>query len=82
MEPSDAAKLRELEAESNKLKKLLAEAHLDDFECIDIAVDFGVSGQYVTWLLDQAAIFSGYPIAVRTAHLATCHQRCLGRNDR
>ncbi len=29
MEPSDAAKLRELEAESNKLKKLLAEAHLD-----------------------------------------------------
>jgi putative transposase len=28
-EPSDAAKLRELEAENNKLKKLLAEAHLD-----------------------------------------------------
>lgn len=25
----DAAKLRELEAENNKLKKLLAEAHLD-----------------------------------------------------
>jgi putative transposase len=29
MEPSDAAKLRELEAENNKLKKLLAAAHLD-----------------------------------------------------
>jgi putative transposase len=29
MEPSDAAKLRELEVENNKLKKLLAEAHLD-----------------------------------------------------
>jgi putative transposase len=29
IEPSDAAKLRELEAENNKLKKLLAEAHLD-----------------------------------------------------
>ena len=29
MEPSDAAKLREPEAENNKLKKLLAEAHLD-----------------------------------------------------
>jgi hypothetical protein len=29
MEPSDAAKLRELEAENNKLKKLLAEAHLE-----------------------------------------------------
>jgi putative transposase len=29
MEPSDAAKLRELEAENNKLKKLLTEAQLD-----------------------------------------------------
>jgi putative transposase len=41
---------------------------VDDFshEWIDIAVDFGISGQYVTRLLDQAAIFRGYPIAVRT----------------
>jgi putative transposase len=40
----------------------------DDFshECVDIAVDFGISGQYVTRLLDQAAIFRGYPMAVRT----------------
>jgi putative transposase len=40
----------------------------DDFshECIDIAVDFAISGQYVTRLLDQAAIFRGYPVAVRT----------------
>lgn len=40
----------------------------DDFshECVDIVVDFGISGQYVTRLLDQAAIFRGYPIAVRT----------------
>ena len=29
MEASDAAKLRDLEAENNKLKKLLAEAHPD-----------------------------------------------------
>ena len=29
MEPSDAAKPRELEAENNKLKKILADAHLD-----------------------------------------------------
>ena len=31
----------------------------DDFshECVDIAVDYGISGQYVTRLLDQAAIF-------------------------
>ncbi|CAN1515873.1 Tra5 Transposase and inactivated derivatives [Burkholderiaceae bacterium] len=40
----------------------------DDFshECVDIAVDYGISGQYVTRLLDQAAIFRGYPLAVRT----------------
>ena len=40
----------------------------DDFshECVDIAVDFGISGQYVTRVLDQAALFRGYPRAVRT----------------
>jgi putative transposase len=40
----------------------------DDFshECIDIATDFGISGGYVTRLLDQAAVFRGYPKAVRT----------------
>ena len=40
----------------------------DDFshECVDIAVDYGISGQYVTRLLDQAAVFRGYPLAVRT----------------
>lgn len=40
----------------------------DDFshECVDIAVDYGISGQYVTRILDQAAIFRGYPAVVRT----------------
>ena len=40
----------------------------DDFshECVDIAVGYGMSGQYVTRLLDQAAMFRGYPSAVRT----------------
>jgi putative transposase len=40
----------------------------DDFshECVDIATDYGISGQYVTRLLDQAAVFRGYPSAVRT----------------
>ncbi|VDY13623.1 Integrase catalytic region [Thiomonas sp. OC7] len=40
----------------------------DDFshECVDIAVDYGISGAYVTRLLDQAAQFRGYPAAVRT----------------
>jgi putative transposase len=40
----------------------------DDFshECVDIAVDYGISGEYVTRLLDRAATFRGYPNAVRT----------------
>jgi putative transposase len=40
----------------------------DDFshECVDIAVDFGISGEYVTRLLDRAAAFRGYPDMVRT----------------
>ena len=40
----------------------------DDFshECVDISVDWGISGQYVTRLLDRAALFRGYPLAVRT----------------
>lgn len=40
----------------------------DDFshECVDVATDFGISGLYVTRLLDQAAIFRGYPRTVRT----------------
>ena len=40
----------------------------DDFthECVDIAVDHGISGKYVTRVPDQAACFRGYPNAVRT----------------
>ena len=40
----------------------------DDFshECVDIAVDFGMDGTYVTRILDQAANFRGYPQAIRT----------------
>ena len=40
----------------------------DDFshECVDFATDYGISGQYVTRLLDQAALFRGYPRVVRT----------------
>ena len=40
----------------------------DDYshECVGIAVDYGISGLYVTRLLDQAARFRGYPAAVRT----------------
>jgi len=41
---------------------------VDDFsrECVDIAVDHGMGGQYVVRLLDQAAQFRGYPRAIRT----------------
>lgn len=40
----------------------------DDFshECVDIAVDHGIGGEYVTRVLDHAARFRGYPKAVRT----------------
>ena len=40
----------------------------DDFshECVDITTDYGISGQYVTRLLDRAALFRGYPNVVRT----------------
>lgn len=41
---------------------------VDDFskEAIDLAVDFGISGHYVTRVLDQVARFRGYPKAIRT----------------
>jgi putative transposase len=41
---------------------------VDDFsrECVDITVDYGIGGAYVTRLLDSAARFRGYPEAVRT----------------
>lgn len=40
---------------------------VDDFskESVEIAVDYGISGQYVTRVLDQVARFRGYPLAVR-----------------
>jgi putative transposase len=39
----------------------------DDFsrECVDITVDYGISGEYVTRLLDRAALFRGYPEVFR-----------------
>jgi putative transposase len=41
---------------------------VDDFarECLDIAVDYGISGGYVTHVLDQIAQFRGLPGAIRT----------------
>jgi len=40
----------------------------DDFshECVELAVDFGMGGECVVRLLEQAARFRGYPEAVRT----------------
>lgn len=48
-----------------RLKHLIV---ADDFshESVDIAQCFGISSQYVTRLLDQAALSRGYPQAVRT----------------
>jgi putative transposase len=40
----------------------------DDFshECVEIGVDYGIGGVYVTRLLDRAALFRGYPNMIRT----------------
>ena len=35
-------------------------------ECVDITVDPGISGLYVTRILEQAAVFRGFPQAIRT----------------
>jgi transposase InsO family protein len=45
----------------------------DDFgrEAVDIAVDYGISGQYVIRLLDQTARFRGYPCAVQSPSTKT-----------
>jgi putative transposase len=41
---------------------------VDDFsrECVDIAVDYGIGGEYVTRVLDRVGQFRGYPKAIRT----------------
>ena len=41
---------------------------VDDFsrECVDIAVDHGMGGEYVTRMLDRVGRFRGYPRAIRT----------------
>ena len=35
-------------------------------EAVDLVADFGISGHYVTRILDQVARFRGYPKALRT----------------
>ena len=52
-------------ASGRRIKCLTA---VDDFsrECVDIAVDHGIGGEYVTRLLGHVAQFRGYPLAIRT----------------
>ena len=52
-------------ANGHRLKCLTV---VDDFthECVEIAADHGIGGRYVTRMLDRAAIFRGYPRAIRT----------------
>ena len=52
-------------ANSRRIKCLTV---VDDFsrECVDIAIDYGMGGQYVTRVLDQVGQFRGYPKAIRT----------------
>jgi putative transposase len=54
---------------------------VDDFtrECLDIAVDFGISGEYVSHVLDQIAQFRGLPKAIRTDQGPEFTSRALDR---
>ncbi len=52
-------------ANGRKLKCLTI-AEDKTHECVDIAVDHGISGLYVTRILEQAAVFRGFPQAIRT----------------
>ena len=55
-----------MDSSNGKRLKCLTVAGDFSHEAVDIAVDYGISGQYVIRLLDQAARFRGYPAAVRT----------------
>ena len=54
---------------------------VDDFtrECLDIAVDFGISGEYVSRVLDHIAQFRGLPSAIRTDQGPEFTSRALDR---
>jgi putative transposase len=52
-------------ANGRKLKCLTV-ADNKTHECVDIAVDHGIIGLYVTRILEQAAVFRGFPSAIRT----------------
>jgi transposase InsO family protein len=66
---------------------------VDDFsrECVTIAVDYGMGGQYVTRVLDQVGQFRGYPKAIAPTHSTdddrpspfkgAPHQRLPGRKS-
>lgn len=55
-------KKRYMGKENARLKKLLADAVLDK-EAVVLVADFGISGHYVTRILDQVVRFRGYPKA-------------------
>lgn len=54
---------------------------VDDFtrECLDIAVDFGLSGEYVSRVLAQIGQFRGLPKAIRTDQGPEFTSRALDR---
>lgn len=54
---------------------------VDDFtrECLDIAVDFGISGEYVAHVLERIAQFRGLPKAIRTDQGPEFTSRALDR---
>ncbi len=62
-------------------RKNLTVANNFSHESVEIAVDFGISGQYMTRVLDRAALFRGYPKAGANRQRSRAHQpgvHCLG----
>ena len=75
MTVSEARRLRELEAENSKLKRLLAEAELDkaalkdwNRECLAIEVDTSITGRRVVGVLERLADLRGLPASITVDH--------------
>jgi putative transposase len=54
---------------------------VDDFtrECLDIAVDYGISGEYVTHVLERIGQFRGLPQAICTDQWPESTSRAMDR---
>jgi len=64
---------------NGKCIKCLTIVHDFTRECLDIAVDFGISGEYVARVLERIGQFRGLPRAIRTDQGPEFTSRALDR---